>query len=51
MKGNENSNAALMVNKASLDALAAGQDPRRVAGDWREGIAPFEVRRAKYLLY
>ncbi len=41
----------LMVNKASLDAIAAGQDPRRVAEQWREGLERFEAVRAKYLLY
>jgi uncharacterized protein YbbC (DUF1343 family) len=41
----------LMVNKASLDAVAAGEDPRRIAEDWRERIDEFEKIRAKYLLY
>ena len=41
----------LMVNKASLDAIAAGQDPRRVVEQWREGLERFEIVRAKYLLY
>jgi uncharacterized protein YbbC (DUF1343 family) len=41
----------LMVNKASLDALIAGQDPRRVAEQWRDGLERFEVLRAKYLIY
>jgi uncharacterized protein YbbC (DUF1343 family) len=41
----------LLVNKASLDALVAGEDPRRIAEQWREGIEQFEERRAKYLLY
>ena len=40
-----------MVNKASLDALIAGQDPRRVAEQWRDGLERFEVLRAKYLIY
>ena len=42
---------ALMVNKASLEAIAAGQDPRRVAEQWREGLEKFEALRAKYLIY
>jgi uncharacterized protein YbbC (DUF1343 family)/CubicO group peptidase (beta-lactamase class C family) len=42
---------SLMVNKASLDALASGEDPRRVAEQWRDGIIPFEAIRAKYLIY
>jgi uncharacterized protein YbbC (DUF1343 family)/CubicO group peptidase (beta-lactamase class C family) len=41
----------LMVNKASLDALASGEDPRRVAEQWRNAIARFEAIRAKYLIY
>jgi uncharacterized protein YbbC (DUF1343 family)/CubicO group peptidase (beta-lactamase class C family) len=41
----------LMVNKASVDAIAAGQDPRRVAEQWRDGLERFESLRAKYLIY
>jgi uncharacterized protein YbbC (DUF1343 family)/CubicO group peptidase (beta-lactamase class C family) len=41
----------LMVNKASLDAIAGGQDPRRVAEQWRDGLESFEALRAKYLIY
>jgi uncharacterized protein YbbC (DUF1343 family)/CubicO group peptidase (beta-lactamase class C family) len=41
----------LMVNKVSLDAIAAGQDPRRVAEQWRDGLERFEALRAKYLIY
>lgn len=41
----------LMVNKVSMDALALGEDPRRIAESWREGIEEFEETRAKYLLY
>jgi uncharacterized protein YbbC (DUF1343 family)/CubicO group peptidase (beta-lactamase class C family) len=41
----------LMVNKASLDALASGEDPRRVAEQWRDAIARFDTIRAKYLIY
>jgi hypothetical protein len=40
-----------MVNKASLDALAAGEDPRRIAEQWREAIVRFQVIRGKYLIY
>jgi uncharacterized protein YbbC (DUF1343 family)/CubicO group peptidase (beta-lactamase class C family) len=42
---------SLMVNKASLDALAAGEDPRRIAEQWRDAIVRFEAIRAKYLIY
>lgn len=41
----------LMVSKSSLEAIVAGEDPRRVAEDWRDGLEKFEALRAKYLLY
>jgi uncharacterized protein YbbC (DUF1343 family) len=41
----------LLVNKASLDALAAGADPRRIAEDWQDADEKFIAVRAKYLLY
>ena len=41
----------LMVNKASFDAVAAGQDPRRIADDWRDAQERFMTIRAKYLIY
>ena len=41
----------LMVSRSSLDALAAGEDPRRVAEDWQDEDAKFETLRARYLLY
>jgi uncharacterized protein YbbC (DUF1343 family) len=41
----------LLVNKAAYTALAAGQDPRRIADDWRDGLEQFKLVRAKYLMY
>jgi uncharacterized protein YbbC (DUF1343 family) len=41
----------LMIRKSSLDNLAAGQDPRRVAEQWIDGIEEFKALRARYLLY
>jgi uncharacterized protein YbbC (DUF1343 family)/CubicO group peptidase (beta-lactamase class C family) len=41
----------LMRNKATLDALIAGDDPRRIEEDWQDGLARFEPIREKYLLY
>jgi uncharacterized protein YbbC (DUF1343 family)/CubicO group peptidase (beta-lactamase class C family) len=41
----------LMANNASLEAIVAGDDPRYVAEQWRDGLAKFELLRAKYLLY
>ncbi len=43
--------AELLVNQAAYDALAAAQDPRRVAEGWREALEKFGEVRAKYLLY
>ena len=41
----------LLVNQAVLDALGAGEDPRRIAEDWRERLEEFVRLREKYLLY
>jgi uncharacterized protein YbbC (DUF1343 family) len=41
----------LMVNKVSLDALKLGEDPRRIAEGWRDGLEQFEKLRSRYLLY
>ncbi|HUX44704.1 MAG TPA: serine hydrolase [Terracidiphilus sp.] len=41
----------LLRNKATLDALDAGEDPRRIQEDWQDAITRFNVVRAKYLLY
>jgi uncharacterized protein YbbC (DUF1343 family) len=41
----------LMMNKSSADAIAAGEDPRRVAEQWRDGLDKFMAIRAKYLIY
>lgn len=41
----------LIVSKVTEDALSQGEDPRRIAEGWREGIEAFEKIRAKYLLY
>jgi len=42
---------SLMLNKATMEAISAGQDPRRVWLDWVEAIERFIPIRAKYLLY
>ena len=42
---------SLMLNKATMDAISAGQDPRRVWMDWVEAIEQFKTIRVKYLLY
>jgi len=41
----------LMVNKASFDAVSAGEDPRRIAADWRDDLERFMSVRARYLIY
>lgn len=41
----------LVVNKATVDAVRQGEDPRRIAEDWRPGLAKFTAVRAEYLLY
>jgi uncharacterized protein YbbC (DUF1343 family)/CubicO group peptidase (beta-lactamase class C family) len=41
----------LLVNQSVYDALVAGEDARRIAEDWREGLEKFEKMREKYLIY
>ncbi|MFZ1134777.1 MAG: exo-beta-N-acetylmuramidase NamZ domain-containing protein [Candidatus Korobacteraceae bacterium] len=41
----------LLANQAALQGLEAGEDPRRIAEDWRDGLEKFIQVRAKYLLY
>src|SRR6266536_2573365 len=43
--------AELLVNQAAFEALAAGQDPRRIAEGWQERLQKFVALREKYLLY
>jgi uncharacterized protein YbbC (DUF1343 family) len=41
----------LLVNDRTFAAIKAGEDPRRIADDWREALEQFQIIRAKYLLY
>ncbi len=41
----------LMRNKVTLEALMAGDDPRRIAEDWQDALEKFKAIRKKYLLY
>ena len=41
----------LLVNKAAFAALQAGEDPNRIAADWRAQLDQFLDLRVKYLLY
>jgi uncharacterized protein YbbC (DUF1343 family) len=43
--------ADLLVNQPVLQAIDAGEDPRRIVSDWRERLQEFLVIREKYLLY
>jgi uncharacterized protein YbbC (DUF1343 family) len=43
--------ADLLVNQAVLQAIAAGEDPRRIAEEWQERLMQFTTLREKYLLY
>jgi len=43
--------ADLLVNQSVFEAIRAGQDPRRIADDWREALEKFVGLREKYLLY
>lgn len=43
--------AALLASQSVYDALVAGEDPRRIAQDWQEGLEKFEKIRQNYLIY
>lgn len=43
--------ADLLVNQAVLQAIGAGEDPRRIAEDWQARLQEFIELRQKYLLY
>ncbi|HEX6467442.1 MAG TPA: serine hydrolase, partial [Terriglobales bacterium] len=41
----------ILANQSTLDALAAGQDPYRIAAGWQDALDGFQQKRKKYLLY
>ena len=41
----------ILCNAATLKAIQAGDDPRAIAASWAPGLAQFNARRQKYLLY
>jgi uncharacterized protein YbbC (DUF1343 family) len=41
----------LLLNQSAYDALVRGDDPRRIAEEWREPLEKFQHLRDKYLLY
>ena len=43
--------ADTLANQAAFQALQSGEDPRRIADDWRDGLDQFMQVRAKYLMY
>lgn len=43
--------AELLLNRAVFEALTAGQDPRRIADDWRAQVQDFQNLRDKFLIY
>ena len=43
--------ADLLRNQSVLQAIGAGEDPRRIAEDWRDRLDKFIELRQKYLLY
>jgi uncharacterized protein YbbC (DUF1343 family) len=43
--------ADILVNAGVYNAVARGEDPQRIADDWREALETFMKVRAKYLIY
>ena len=43
--------ADLLVNQAAMQAIVAGEDPRRIAEEWEPSLQRFVEMRKKYLLY
>jgi uncharacterized protein YbbC (DUF1343 family)/CubicO group peptidase (beta-lactamase class C family) len=41
----------LLVSQSAYDAIAKGEDPRRIAEDWLEPLEKFQQLRQKYLIY
>ncbi len=41
----------ILANQATFDAVMRGDDPRRIAEEWREPLAKFQELRQKYLIY
>jgi uncharacterized protein YbbC (DUF1343 family) len=41
----------ILVNQSVFDAVTRGEDPRRIAEDWREPLEKFDQLRQKYLIY
>jgi uncharacterized protein YbbC (DUF1343 family) len=42
---------SMFGSRAIVDAIAAGEDPRRIAALWQSQLQAFTATRDKYLLY
>jgi cytidylate kinase len=41
----------LLANRATLDAVESGDDPRQIAASWGQSLAEFNRHRQAALLY
>jgi len=41
----------ILANQSVFDAIVRGEDPRRIAEDWRQQLEQFQQMRQKYLIY
>jgi uncharacterized protein YbbC (DUF1343 family)/CubicO group peptidase (beta-lactamase class C family) len=41
----------LLLNQSVFDSIAKGEDPRRIAEQWQDGLEKFQQLRQKYLIY
>ena len=41
----------LLLNQSVFDSIAKGEDPRRIAEEWQDGLEKFQQLRQKYLIY
>jgi uncharacterized protein YbbC (DUF1343 family) len=41
----------LLVEPTTFDAIVRGDDPRRIADEWRDSLEQFQNIRKKYLIY
>jgi uncharacterized protein YbbC (DUF1343 family)/CubicO group peptidase (beta-lactamase class C family) len=41
----------IVANEAVMNSLVHGEDPRRIALDWQDGLQKFQQARERYLIY
>lgn len=41
----------ILANQSVYNAIASGEDPRRIAQDWQDALEKFQEIRGKYLIY